>query len=148
MSTSYPPNPIPGLATNIVVSPASSALAAGDTLQLSAALTDTNGNPVSVTETIDWQSSNTDLVTVDDSGLCTASSVSDGDFSSGGQVTVTASYPWASAPDSGATISAVCVVTVTVAPAVPTDLFVTQDSYGPGVPTSGSWIRTPKVYPA
>lgn len=144
--SSFPPNPPSGIATNIVISPAAANLAAGSTLQLTAALFDALGNSCSVVETVTWASSNTDLVTVSDTGLCTAMSVDDGDFSSGGQVTISVTYPFASAPGTGATISAASIITVTVTPAAPTDLFLTVDSYGPGTPTSGSWVRTTKSY--
>ena len=139
MST-FPPNPRPGIASRVAIAPASATVAAGSTVQLVATLSDALGNAVEATQAFVWQSSNPALLSVNTSGLCTAESVSDGSFPTGGQATVSASYPWSGAASSGATISAQTVIFITVPPVSFGSFLRTRDSL-PGIVQSGAWTR-------
>ena len=64
-------------AVRVVISPATSTLAHGDTLRLVAAAQDANGNPVGGAE-ISWMSSDTAVARVDATGLVTAGATATG----------------------------------------------------------------------
>jgi hypothetical protein len=97
-------------ATKITVSPVNAVLLMGDSLQLSAVLTNEWGYEVSPSQPIVWSSSNPGLASVDSSGNVTAVSPIENSLNTGGQVTITATYP----RQVSETISAVCVFTITV----------------------------------
>jgi len=143
--SSYPPNPRTGIPTTVTVSPASATLDFGGTVQLTAVLTDAYGSTVSPTESFSWSSSNTSLVTVNNSGLCTATSGNPDILQTGGQVTIAVSYPWASNSGS-ATISAYSVVTVDPPPAESETLWLATQNLGGSTTTVPT--RTAKVYPS
>ena len=108
----------PSVPVYITVSPASATLTWGDTQQLTPTLTDVNGNTIGATQPSTYNSSNTALVTVDSSGLCTVNTPATDDLTPGGVVTVTVLHPWASStgPNAG-TISTEAVITITATPA-------------------------------
>jgi uncharacterized protein YjdB/alpha-tubulin suppressor-like RCC1 family protein len=99
-------NPIP--VASVTVSPGSSTINVGATVQLAATTKDANGN-VLTGRVVTWTSSNNALATVSSSGLVTG-------VAAGGPVTITAT----SEGQSGAgavTVTAVPVASVTVSPA-------------------------------
>ena len=81
------------LITSLTVSPTSKTLKTGETVQLTATV-----NPADTTEKVQWTSSNTDVATVNDTGLVTAKAA--------GTVTITVK-------NANGTKSATCVVDVT-----------------------------------
>lgn len=116
MSNSYPPNPRSGVPTTVTVTPQSATIARGNTLQLSAALTDANGNTVTPTQPFTFNSSNPSLVSVSASGLCTAAAGDSNTLQTGGSVEIEISYPWANGI-LDAKIYAFTKILVTVPPA-------------------------------
>src|ERR1035437_4790622 len=106
---SFPPNPPPGGATTITVSPASSILTWEQSTQLVAALTDAYGTTVEPTKSFIWASTNPSLATVSNTGLVTVSS-SPADLAPGGLVTISCVYPFASGGTGAGTIHASATV--------------------------------------
>ena len=94
---------------SVTVSPATAAVAAGQTVQLTATPKDANGNPLTG-RAITWASGNTSVATVSTSGLVTGLTA--------GSATITATSEGKSG-SSGVTVTAVTVpvATVTVSPA-------------------------------
>lgn len=115
ITMTYPENPRPGVATSISLTPASASIAWGATVQLTPTLSDVDGNPVEATQPFAWATTNRSLATVSDTGLCTASSSPADPLSPGGVVTISCTYPFASAPGAG-TISAASSIAITPAP--------------------------------
>jgi len=134
----YPLNPAPGLPTKITLSPQSVTLARGATAQLAPVLSDAYGTAVSPTRPFIFTSSNPTLVSVDDTGLCTAAPLDTSELQTGGIAEIEVLYPWAGG-DSGATIHASVTVMVTVPPGV------FKPVYTPAV--TGCWRPLPKLYP-
>ena len=111
----YPANPRPGVVTTITVSPATVTLTWGQTQQLTPTLTDVDGNPIEATEPYSYSSSNTVLLTVDSSGLCTVNTPTEA-LAPGGVVTVTVTYPFASGGPGAGKISAEATIAITPTP--------------------------------
>jgi uncharacterized protein YjdB len=134
---SFPENPRYGVATTLTVTPASSILIWGATVQLTPALSDSAGTPVDASQPFVYKSSNTALVNVSDTGLCTVVDEPTEALAPGAaQVTVTITYPWAGSISTGATISAEATLTVLASPSesVPINLLFIRG--GPGAPVS------------
>jgi uncharacterized protein YjdB len=112
----YPANPRPGVVTTITVSPATVTLTWGQTQQLTPTLTDVDGNPIEATEPSSYSSSNTGLLTVDASGLCTVVDAPTEALAPGGVVTVKVSYPFASGGPGAGKISAEATIAITPTP--------------------------------
>ena len=111
----YPPNPLPNLPTKVSISPINADLALGDTLQLTATLGDASGNACTPIQPFQFQSSNPALVSVDSTGLCTASTADPTVLATGGQVKIQVQYLFAGSTLPGAgKISAEAVIVVTV----------------------------------
>lgn len=111
--SSYPPNPRSGVPTTIAVSPQNATILRGNTLQLNPTLTDAYGNTVTPSQSFTYSSSNPALVSVNQSGLCTAAPLDPTVLQTGGSAQVEISYPWAN-DVSGAKIYASAAITVTV----------------------------------
>ena len=111
---SYPHNPLPGVAAFISVSPAAPSIRlGGNTLQFTASLTDAYGAAVSATQPFTWASSNTALLSVSSSGLCTTASPDVTELNPGStRVDVQVSYPFCNRT-TGEIIYATAKVTVT-----------------------------------
>src|SRR5271170_2390437 len=89
---SYPQPP--SVPSFLSVSPTNIAVQFGTQVQLVPVLKDTSGNTLSATKPFVYSSSNTALLTVNSSGLCTAVTPSDPtQLNEGGYVTVNVSYP-------------------------------------------------------
>src|SRR2546426_573482 len=116
-------NPAPVASVSVTPSPAS--VAVGTTLQLTATLTDANGNSLTG-RTVTWATSDATLATVDANGLVTGKSV-------GGPVTITATSEGKSGTSS---------VTVTPAPVASVD--VTPSPASVVVGTTLQLTATPK----
>jgi hypothetical protein len=87
----------------ISVSPTNIAIAFGTTVQLIVSLTDVNGNEIEPTEPLRFTSSNTALLTVASSGLCTAVTPDDANvLNVGGIVEIIVTYPFQNRTDSDA----------------------------------------------
>jgi hypothetical protein len=118
----------------ISVSPTMIAINPGTTVQLAVLLTDINGNPVTPSFTPIFTSSNPALLTVDDSGLCTAATL-DG-LQPGGFATVNVSYPYSNRTD-GETMSTVSQIKILANPAQTITPTILQDRR-PGEPYASS----------
>lgn len=107
--SSFPTQPTPGVPVEVTVSPASGTVELGsNSLQLIGEILDAYGTVVE--GSLSWESSNPGLATVDDTGLVTSAAIADPNaLQTGGQVTVTAAYPFGEN-----TLSAYAVVFVTV----------------------------------
>jgi hypothetical protein len=101
----------------ISVSPTMVAINFSTTLQLTPVLAGSDGLPFAATKPFTYSSSNTNLLTVDSSGLCTAVTPSDpNSLNPGGIVTVTVTYSYQNRADTDA-ISADSVIKVLATPA-------------------------------
>jgi uncharacterized protein YjdB len=107
----------PSVPVYIAVSPASSTLTWAQTQQLTPALTDVNGNTIEATEPFVFTSSNTALVTVDSSGLCTVVDEPTEALAPGGVVKVSVLYPFANGGPGAGKISAASIIAITPTPA-------------------------------
>lgn len=135
---SYPLNPTPDVPVKVALSPIVAEIGLNGTLQLQTTLLDPCGNVVEPVQPFTFQSSNSMLVTVDSNGLCTAASEG-----SGGQATISVSYPFGGSTDAGAgKISADARITVIVPPASFAGFYRIQDVM-PGTPRCGAWSRIP-----
>ena len=107
--SSFPTQPTPGVPVEVTVSPASGTVELGsNSLQLIGEILDAYGTVVE--GSLSWESSNPSLATVDDTGLVTSAAIADPNaLQTGGQVTVTAAYPFGEN-----TLSAYAVIVVTV----------------------------------
>jgi hypothetical protein len=107
---SNPTQPI--VPVSLSVTPTKIAIAFGTTVQLVPVLTGSGGNPFTPTKPFTYSSSNTALLTVNDSGLCTAVTPDDPNaLNTGGIVTVSVTYPYSNRTDNE-TISVVSVIKV------------------------------------
>ena len=131
---------MPNVATKIAISPASGSLELGNTLQLTASLTDINGNSVSPTASFSWASSNPSLASVSSSGLVTVVPPVADQLNTGGQVSISVKYPYGVAD----AIEADCVLTITVA--TPVSAVVVLLSPPPPAMTAG--FGGSKLFPA
>ena len=104
--------PVPTI-TSFDITPAASTIDRGDTLQLQAAVTFSDGNVVTVTDDATWSSSDTSIVTVDDS---TTKGLVQADATNTGAPTVTALYEGLAA-QSVITVRSPVIESVTVTPA-------------------------------
>jgi hypothetical protein len=110
-SSSYPPNPLPGVATKIVLTPQSADLPLGQSLQLEVSLFDAYGTSLAVVGSkLLFKSSNPSLASVNSTGLVTAAASVFGPLPKGGQVSIAVTYPY----NFGDAIEADCVLQITV----------------------------------
>jgi uncharacterized protein YjdB len=112
---SYPPNPRPGVPVRIAISPASTSLEWGETVQLSATLTDATGATVEASQAFVFASSNPG-VSVDESGNVTANTPASGPWPEGASAVITATYPFGGGGPGAGIISASAIITVTPTP--------------------------------
>ena len=133
---SFPANPRPGVATTLTISPATVSITWGATVQLTPALSDSAGTPVDASQPFTYSSSNTALVSVDASGLCTVVDEPLAPLAPGGAVTISVNYPWAGSISTGATIHASATVTVTASPAESVSVNLLFIRGGPNAPFS------------
>ena len=131
--SSFPMQPTPGVPVEVTVSPASGTVELGsNSLQLTGEILDAYGTVVE--GSLSWESSNPSLATVDDTGLVTSAAIADPNaLQTGGQVTVTAAYPFGEN-----TLSVYAVVFVTV-PEAYSGHVVILSSGKDGYPQSGNF---------
>jgi hypothetical protein len=126
-------------ATKITVSPATASLPLSGTLQLTASLTDINGEAVSPVPEFTWTSSNPALAAVDSTGMVTAAEPVENALNTGAaNVEIEVSYPYQASEKIYATAS--LLVTV---PAAYSGVVVLIDPAPPAV-TAG--FGSAKVY--
>ena len=108
MPSSFPVQPTPGVPVEVTVNPASDSIELGsNSVQLSGKIRDAYGTVLE--GSLSWVSSNPNLATVDDTGLVTSAASAADTLQTGGQITVTAAYPFGEN-----TLSAYAVIAVTV----------------------------------
>ena len=114
---SNPTQPI--LPVFLSVSPTKIAIAQSGTVQLVPVLIGSDGNTFAPTAAFTYDSSNTALATVSDTGLVTAYTPADPNvLNEGGIVTITVTYPFSNRSPQIETISADSVIKVLATPAV------------------------------
>jgi hypothetical protein len=105
------PNQHPIVPVHLSISPTMISIAFGATVQLTATLTGSDGLPFSPTASFVYSSSNTALLTVNSSGLCTAVTPPVHQLNTGGLVSVSVTYPFSNRTDNE-TISAVSAIKI------------------------------------